>query len=147
MHGQLAAATPGIAVDGGDHRFRAAGDGLPQALHLAQVHVDRRGLGDVAQVGARREHLVAARQDDAADGRVLAEGAEVFGQLLAHALVERVAHVGTVDAQAGDARFGVGKDEVVHRGLAGYRRFARRTNGSKNEDAAQNMKKFPACKA
>ena len=106
VHGQFAAAAPGQAVDRRDYGLGAGGDGLPQAMVGPQHHFDGAGLGHGLDVRSGGEDLGATGEDDAADGRIDGKAAEGLGQLLAHRIVEGVAHRLTVELDQRDMGFG-----------------------------------------
>ena len=89
------------AVDGGDRRQRAAGDAqepLVDATETLPV-----GLGQVAQVGAGTERRRRPGDDDGADRLVGLEGVHRRHDLVDHRRRQRVALVGVVQRERGDA--------------------------------------------
>ena len=102
---ELAAAAQAEAVDHGDHRL---GEGRHDVEDARAAHgvalVERRAAGELGDVGAGDERLLArAGDDDDADRVVVLDLGERGEQLVAHLLVQGVQLVGAVDGEDGDA--------------------------------------------
>jgi alkylation response protein AidB-like acyl-CoA dehydrogenase len=96
-----------VAVGGADHRFTQFPEGTEHAREAvgAPMLVDERlHRGELAEVAAGREHLLMRRsQHDAADGVVAACALQRGEQRVEQLARERVARVGLVERERGDA--------------------------------------------
>ena len=104
-HRRLAAAAERKAIDRRDHRLAEVLDEiedlLPETAGL--LRLERRGMRELADVGARDECFVAgARQDDAAHCRVISRVLECGPQICPSRRVQGVEHLGPIDGHIGD---------------------------------------------
>ena len=115
-HRELAAAAEAKAVDHRDHRLREGGHDVEDAgAAHREALVERRTAGELADVGAGDERLLArAGDDDHADAVVGLDLRQRGQQLHPHLFVERVELVGAVDGEDGDAAFAGGKYGLGH---------------------------------
>ena len=104
-HRRLAAAAERKAVDGRDHRLAEILDEIEDLLSEAAglFGVDRRGMRELADVGAGDERLVAgAGQDDAAHCSVVSRVLECGSQIRPGRRIQGVEHLGPIDRHIGD---------------------------------------------
>ena len=104
-HRRLAAAAERKAIDRRDHRLAEVLDEiedlLPETAGL--LRFERRGMRELADVGARYECLVAgAGQDDAAHCRVISRVLECRSQIRPGRRIQGIEHLGPIDGHIGD---------------------------------------------
>ena len=107
-----------VTVGGADRRLAELADDAEQAREAISAEVlvhERRLRREPGQVAAAREHLLVGRgEHDAADGGVVTGRLEGGDQVVEDLVGERVARVGLVERDRGDAGFDGGADGVGH---------------------------------
>jgi hypothetical protein len=111
---QLAAAAEAVPGDRCDERRPEAPDRVPALDASLVVEVDRRGAGQLGDVGARGERLLVAAEDDAPHQVVAVELLQRGDELLHQLVRERVQRVGPVERDNGDRPVALAEDEVTH---------------------------------
>ena len=104
-HRRLAAAAERKAIDRRDHRLAEVLDEIEDLLSetAGLLRLERRGMRELADVGARDECFVAgARQDDAAHCRVISRVLECRSQIRPGRRIQGVEHLGPIDGHIGD---------------------------------------------
>ncbi|MNL40810.1 hypothetical protein D3C87_1631860 [compost metagenome] len=69
---------------------------------MAAIHLDRAGLGELADVGTGDKALLTTGENDRTHPFIAGQGAKDFSQLFAHCAVERVLDLGPLDPYDSD---------------------------------------------
>ena len=111
-HGQLAAAAQAVAGDRGDERCPEPADRVPALDAALVVEVDRRGLCELADVGAGGEGPLAAAEHDRAHRLVAVELRERLHELVHQLVGERVQRLGPVEQDDRDRAVALDLDQA-----------------------------------
>ena len=112
-HRQFTAATKCKTVHRRDHRFRACGYGAPQLVRAAQQHFNCTGIRHLFNIGASGEGFFIAGEHEAAYRCIVTHLGQMFRQQLAYVKIQRIARIGTVDA---DEAYAFGRALSKHYG-------------------------------
>ncbi|MNN34775.1 hypothetical protein D3C81_1485950 [compost metagenome] len=103
VHRQLATSAIGVTADRRDHRFRTMLDRPPDPLGVAFVDIDGADPGHAVDVATGREHLVTARQHDAAHLGIYRQFTEIPRQQRLQFQTQRIGRLRAVEPQQGHA--------------------------------------------
>ena len=111
-HRQLVPAAEAVAGDRRDDRRPGRADPVPALDAARVVHVDRRSRGHLADVGPRRERLLAAGEDDAANPVLAVKLLERLDDAVHQLVGERVQPLGAVHGHDGDLLVALDRHEA-----------------------------------